>query len=50
MSPEERERFQYLCSRIQEEKDPVTFDGLVRELNDLLELKHDRVHLEHKPS
>jgi len=25
-----------LCRRIQEEKDPKTFDQLVRELNDLL--------------
>lgn len=36
MTPEEREQLQYLCSRIQEEKDPIAFNGLVRELNDLL--------------
>jgi hypothetical protein len=34
---------------IQEEKDPKTFDELVRELNDLLEAKHKRIHPEHKP-
>lgn len=37
MTPEERELLHYLCSRIQEEKDPITYDGLVRELRDLLE-------------
>ena len=43
MTPEERERLLYLCSRLQEEEDPITFDGLVRELNDLLEIKHKRL-------
>ena len=47
MTPDERERLQYLCSRLQEEDEPITFDGLVRELNDLLEVKHERLHLEH---
>ena len=47
MTPEERERVQYLCSRLQEEDQPITFDGLVRELNDLPEVKHERLHLEH---
>ena len=42
MTPEEREQLNYLCSRIKEEKDPITFDGLVRELYDLLELQLDR--------
>ena len=37
----------WLCLRIQEEKDPTTFDNLVRELNELLEAKHDRIHPEH---
>lgn len=37
MTPEERELLHYLCSRIQEEQDPIAFDGLVRELRDLLE-------------
>jgi hypothetical protein len=48
MKPEERERMNWLCIRIQEEKDPKTFDQLVRELNDLLEVKHERIHPEHK--
>ncbi|MGH9495317.1 MAG: hypothetical protein ACRD3B_09990 [Candidatus Sulfotelmatobacter sp.] len=38
-----------LCRQIAVEKDPATFDKLVRELNDLLELKHERIHPEHKP-
>ena len=50
MTPEEQERLQYLCSRLREEKDPITFEGLVRELNDLLELQHDRIHTGHKLS
>jgi hypothetical protein len=47
MTPEERERMNSLCTRIQEEKDPNKFDGLVRELNELLEAKHERIHPEH---
>jgi hypothetical protein len=38
----------HLCNRIQTEKDPKTFDELVTELNDLLEIKHGRIHPEHK--
>jgi hypothetical protein len=38
----------WLCQRIKQEKDPKTFDTLVRELNDLLEAKHHRIHPEHK--
>jgi hypothetical protein len=49
MTPVERERMNWLCNRIQEEKAPKTFDELVRELKDLLEAKHKRVHPEHKP-
>ena len=48
MTPEEREKMNDLCQRIQTEKDPETFDRLVQELNDLLELKHERIHPEHK--
>jgi hypothetical protein len=48
MTPEERERMDYLCKRIAVEKDPETFDRLVKELNDLLEVKHERIHPEHK--
>jgi hypothetical protein len=40
MTPEEREQMESLCKRIEVEKDPVTFDRLVKELNDLLEAKH----------
>jgi hypothetical protein len=49
MTPEERRRMDWLCLRIQEEKDPKTFDQLVHELNELLEIKHERIHPEHKP-
>ena len=48
MTPEERERMNWLVVRIQEEKDPTLFDELVNELNDLLEVKHERIHPEHK--
>ena len=41
MSPEERQTMNRLCQRIQEEKDSQTFDKLVKELNDLLELTRD---------
>jgi len=37
-----------LCTRIQSEKNPKTFDQLVQELNELLEIKHERIHPEHK--
>jgi len=37
-----------ICRRVQEEKDPEIFDQLVRELNDLLETKHERIHPEHR--
>ena len=49
MTPEERERMQYLCKRIEVEKDPQIFDQLVIELNNLIEAKHGRIHPEHKP-
>lgn len=48
MTPEEKERMDYLCQRITVEKDPKVFDDLVRELNELLELKHERIKPEHK--
>lgn len=47
MTSEERERMEYLCSRIVVEKDPEVFDKLVHELNELLEVKHQRIHPEH---
>jgi hypothetical protein len=50
MTPEERERIESLCNRIAEEKHPDAFDKLVREFNDLLEVKHGRSHPEHTKS
>jgi hypothetical protein len=50
MTPEERERFEWLCKQVETEKDPKKFDQYVRELNDLLEAKHERIHPEHKPN
>jgi hypothetical protein len=50
MTPEERERMNHLCVRIQSEKDPRVFDELVRELNDLIDIKHERIHPDHKNS
>ena len=47
MTAEEREKMNELCTRIQTEKDPETFDHLVKELNDLIEIKHERIHPEH---
>lgn len=49
MTPEEREKMNALCERIAIEKAPQKFDELVRELNDLLERKHERIHPEHNP-
>jgi hypothetical protein len=48
MTPEEREKMNELCTKIQTEKNPEIFDSLVRELNDLIEIKHERIHTEHK--
>ena len=48
MTPEEREKMNEICKRIQTERNPEIFDQLVRELNDLLEIKHERIHPEHK--
>ena len=50
MTPEERERMNQLCLRIQDEKDPKIFDKLVNELIDLMEVKHERIHPGHKPN
>jgi hypothetical protein len=41
MNPDERERMAILCERIAKEKDPNTFDKLVRELNNLLRSSAD---------
>ena len=43
MSPEERERMNWLCARIQEEKDQKRFTELVMELNALFEKKENRL-------
>jgi len=43
MTPEEREQLDSLCRRIAIEKDPQTFDRLVKELEALLEAKHERL-------
>jgi hypothetical protein len=48
MNADERDRLNELCRRVQEEKHPATFDELVRELNDLLEAKQERIHSENK--
>jgi hypothetical protein len=47
MTPEERDRMNDLCRRIQDEKEPEMFDRRVAELNALLEVKHERIHPEH---
>ena len=47
MTSEEVEKMNSLCRRITTEKDPQIFDQLVRELNELLEQKHKRIHPEH---
>lgn len=48
MTPDEREKMNSLCIRIQNEKSPEVFDDLVKQLNDLIEAKHERIHPEHK--
>jgi hypothetical protein len=47
MTPEEADRMQILCKQIITEKNPAVFDKLVLELNELLELKHQRIHPGH---
>jgi hypothetical protein len=47
MTPEEREEMDRLCKLVATEKDPTKFDQYVRQLNDLLEEKHKRIHPEH---
>jgi hypothetical protein len=36
MTPEERERLNNLCKRIEDEQNPKVFNGLLEELNELL--------------
>ena len=49
MTLEDRERMNELCILIQTEQDPEKFDQLVKELNNLMEVQHERIHPEHKP-
>jgi len=41
LTPEERERIEWLCQQIQKEKDQNKFSDLVRQLNELLEKRED---------
>ncbi len=43
MTPEERERMNWLCKQIQEEKDHKTFSKLVQELDALFDKKEQRL-------
>lgn len=42
MTPEEREQMNSLCVRIQNEKDYLRFEGLLRELNEVIGCKERR--------
>jgi len=46
MTPEEREQMNRLCARIAVEKDQTIFTQLVRQLNDLLEKRHNSLSSE----
>lgn len=48
VTPEERKHMDYLCKRIAVEKDPRIFEELVKQLNELLGRKQERIHPEHK--
>jgi hypothetical protein len=43
MTPEERKRFQWLCTQVTIERDPKKFGDSMREWNDLLEPMHQRI-------
>ena len=43
MTPDERERMNFLSERIAKEQDHTEFSKLVQELNDLLERKEHRL-------
>jgi hypothetical protein len=49
MTPDERERMAILCERIATEKDRAKFRSFVRELNELLERKDQRLASEEEP-
>jgi phage terminase large subunit-like protein len=42
MTSEEREKMEFLCQQITEERDPDRFDELVFALNELLDAKQQR--------
>jgi len=44
MTPQERQKMNQLCILIQTEQNPEEFDRLVRELNDLIAQKSQRIH------
>lgn len=46
MTNEERQEMERLCQLVATEKDPTKFDEYVRQLNELLELKHARIRCE----
>ena len=50
MTPEETERMQEICKRIQAEKDPATFTKLCDELNSLLLVKEKRLTASRRPA
>jgi hypothetical protein len=43
MKPEERERMNWLCKQIQDERDQNRFGQLIAELNELLAAKESRI-------
>lgn len=43
MTPEERTRLDQLCALIKQEQDPKKFEEYIRELNDLLDEKRERI-------
>jgi hypothetical protein len=45
MKPDEREHMYRLCALIEKEQDPERFSALIKELNDLLESKEQRLEL-----
>jgi len=48
MTPEDLVLMERLCTQIKEEKNPVIFDKVLKDLLKLLEAKHLRTHPEHK--
>jgi hypothetical protein len=49
MTSEESARMDWLCLESRKrKKDPKTFDAFIQELNELPEIKHGRIHPEHR--